>query len=1098
MAALRPGTQPFYSLAGALLPLLEPKLSETDRLTETRKLAEVLTNGEVHLAEVARRIMDKTPGTRQVLFIVDQFEELYTLCSDAQLQKSFIDELLATVEASRNSKSDLAVIVLTMRADFMGQALAHRPFADALQEASVLMGPMTRNELHMAIEKPAEMQGAALEPGLVERILDDVGEKPGNLPLLEFTLTQLWERQSDGWLTHADYEAMGCLEGALATYADQVYTDLDENEQELARHAFVQLVQPGEGTEDTRRIATHEELGDESWKLIQHLADKRLVVTGRDAQGREIAEVVHEALIQRWGKFHAWMNADRAFRAWQERLRGSLRQWQESGQDEGALLAGAPLAVAQDWLTERHGELSTTEINYIQASQALQIRQQKERQRRRQWTIIGLTAGLLVAIILTAFALVQRQAAVTQRQISLHQASIGLASQAQLELQGTYPERSVLLALEALTNYPYTWQAEQALGQIVREFRLRKILTGHTDMVLDVAWSPDGTKIATSGNDGTLRIWDAQTHIELRKISAHPATVAFDLGVQKLAWSSQGDRIATAGIDGTTKIWDTNSGKEIATFSGHTDEVWGVTWSPNGAWVASASKDGTAKVWNALTGDESLTLSGHTAGLKSVTWSPDGTRLATAGDDNTARIWDATTGEELLKLTGHTNWVWCVTWSPDGFQLATASEDGTVRLWNASTGSQLSDIRLASPVWQAAWSPDGQQLATTSADGQAQVWDVSTGAEAFSLQGRIPERFNIAWSPDGKSLATTMGAGFSVRLWDAMPAALTLSDTDGAIGWVKWSPDGSRIATTNYLSGTIVIWDPQTSEAILTIDSGASTGNLQDVFWSPDSSQIVTTDWVMLAKVWDANTGQLLLTFNGHVGEPKSKFQVGDSLFGGGWSPDGSRISTMGGWGRERVWDAHTGEEILSFQVTNDIGTPGRWSPDGKRLATCAIPQVLQIWNAETGDPILGGYVNNTEDSSFGDSMDWCFGPEWSPDGSHLLTTSFGGNGATIWNANTGESTLIFSEHSGGLVLPTWSPNGERVATGDTSGVIKIWDPDTGAVLLSYSVPIADFLYQLDWSPDGTLLVGTGLLSSLELHRVWQSTKEERTQFGLP
>ncbi len=113
------------------------------------------------------------------------------------------------MEAPRNSKTGLAVIVLTMRADFMGQALAHRPFADALQEASVLMGPMTRQELHIAIEKPAEMQGAAFEPGLVERILDDVGEKPGNLPLLEFTLTQLWERQSDGWLTHARLRGHG-------------------------------------------------------------------------------------------------------------------------------------------------------------------------------------------------------------------------------------------------------------------------------------------------------------------------------------------------------------------------------------------------------------------------------------------------------------------------------------------------------------------------------------------------------------------------------------------------------------------------------------------------------------------------------------------------------------------------------------------------------------------------------------------------------------------------------------------------------------------------------------------------------------------------
>jgi hypothetical protein len=131
---------------------------------------------------VIERILEKNKGTRQVLLVVDQFEELYTLCPDERLQAAFVDELLRTVEASRNSRDGSAVILLTLRADFMGQALAHRPFADALQEASLMLGPMTRQELRVAIEKPAEMQGAAFEAGLVERILDDVGEKPGNLP----------------------------------------------------------------------------------------------------------------------------------------------------------------------------------------------------------------------------------------------------------------------------------------------------------------------------------------------------------------------------------------------------------------------------------------------------------------------------------------------------------------------------------------------------------------------------------------------------------------------------------------------------------------------------------------------------------------------------------------------------------------------------------------------------------------------------------------------------------------------------------------------------------------------------------------------------
>jgi WD40 repeat protein len=252
----------------------------------------------------------------------------------------------------------------------------------------------------------------------------------------------------------------------------------------------------------------------------------------------------------------------------------------------------------------------------------------------------------------------------------------------------------------------------------------------------------------------------------------------------------------------------------------------------------------------------------------------------------------------------------------------------------------------------------------------------------------------------------------------------------------------------------------------------------------------------------------------GSLGEPQNRFQGRDTLFGGGWSTDGSRIATTGGYGLVRIWDSSTGDELLHFQPTTDYGPLAFWSPDGSKIATCSIPQVLQIWDAANGEPILGGYVNNTADLSFGDSMDMCIGSSWSPKGDRILTAIYGEGGATIWDAHSGEKILVYAEHTGGLLIPTWSPNGRRVATPDVSGVIKIWDTESGATLLSYTVPFADYLYQLAWSPDGTRLVGVGLLPSVEIHRVWQSTQElidyareccvfrdlteaERAQFGL-
>jgi WD40 repeat protein/class 3 adenylate cyclase len=719
LATLRPGAQPFYSLAEALVVLLEPGLSKTDLLAETRNLAERLAKREVGLAEVVRRIQKDLKDKLKVLLVVDQFEELYTMCTDADLQIAFIDELLATVEASKTQREGLAVVLLTMRADFMGQALTHRPFADALQEASLMLGPMTRHELHMAIEKPAEMQGAAFEPGLVERILDDVGEKPGNLPLLQFTLTQLWERQSDGWLNHADYESMGCVEGALASYADQVYAELDETEQELTRRALVQLVLPGEGTEDTRRIATRNELGAESWKLIQLLADKRLVVTGRDATGQETAEVIHEALIQKWGKFREWMDSDRAFRLWQERLRANLKQWQESSKDEGALLAGAPLAVAQGWLAERGGELNTAEIAYIQASQALQAKQLKERQRRRQRTVIGLSVGLVVALILGVFSFFQRQEHLHNARM---QAGILLASQAESEITSGNTDRAVLLALAALENYPYTPQAEHALGQAVTYNRSLAPYEGHSAAVTGAAWSSDGTRIATSSFDNSVHIWEADTGKLIRRIDLPKGITGniYDMGLT-VQWSPDdrylltlsGDRFSWAARI-MTFLWGVETGQQAAslevqnTTRPSTGELGtaaaihfttgaGAAFAKDGR-LATLGGDNTALIWEPLLAGQLLVLSGHTQGVNAVAWSPDFTRLATASEDGTTRVWDASNGQELLQLTGHSGAVNQVAWSPDGGLLATAGDDGILRLWDAFSGEEQTSIQPV-PIW---------------------------------------------------------------------------------------------------------------------------------------------------------------------------------------------------------------------------------------------------------------------------------------------------------------------------------------------------------------------------------------------------------------
>ncbi|MDQ2806670.1 MAG: SUMF1/EgtB/PvdO family nonheme iron enzyme, partial [Chloroflexota bacterium] len=377
----RPGDQPFHALASTLLPLLESHLSERQRLVEQAALAADLQQGRVALRDVVTRILHKHAPAQRLLLVADQFEELYTVCRDTSKREAFLGVLLAAVPLPAPGQMPPLTLVLTMRADFYGQALAYRPLADALQPAVRNLGPMTRAELQTTIEEPARRQQVSLEDGLTSRLLEAVAAVPGELPLLEFTLTQLWERQYQGRLTHAAYTALGGVAGSLAQYAEDVYAQHTPEEQEAIRRIFVQLVQPGQGTEDTRRVARRTELDPTAWELVTQLASERLVVTGyATASGEETLELVHEALIAHWARLREWIANEREFRAWQERLRQALHDWEVSGHDTGGLLRGAPLATALDWQQKHPAMLSTAEQGFIATSRHAQEADVRERE----------------------------------------------------------------------------------------------------------------------------------------------------------------------------------------------------------------------------------------------------------------------------------------------------------------------------------------------------------------------------------------------------------------------------------------------------------------------------------------------------------------------------------------------------------------------------------------------------------------------------------------------------------------------------------------------------------------------------------------------
>jgi TIR domain len=384
-----PGTNPWRGLADALVPLLEPELSNVEKLHKGGVLEDALQqkNG---IASAVARVLAESRGTDRLLVVVDQFEELFTL-TDADVARGF---LRALAEASRSTPM---TVLVTLRGDYYGKAIAFdRELSNGLPEAQVNLGPMRREELREVIVKPATMAGLRFEAGLADAILDDVGQEPGNLPLLEYALSELWEHRSDGELTFAAYREIGGVAGALAQRANALYDPLGAAEKSAVRRLMTRLVRVSAADEegaDTRRRARREEIDDDAWKLVDSFVKARLLVAGEN----DVVEVAHEALIRRWDRLRDWLNEDRRFLLWRQQLAVYRDAWPES------LPPGPILDEAQKWWRERRAELSAPERAHVERSATKMMR-------TRRLVRMAVALGVVAVLVLIGLQLRTRTA----------------------------------------------------------------------------------------------------------------------------------------------------------------------------------------------------------------------------------------------------------------------------------------------------------------------------------------------------------------------------------------------------------------------------------------------------------------------------------------------------------------------------------------------------------------------------------------------------------------------------------------------------------------------------------------------------------------
>jgi hypothetical protein len=396
ICTLVPGDRPLGRLASALLPLLQPDISMVDQLVETDKLTTYLEHGANEpMRTLIDKIIDQQQGTERLLIVVDQLEEVYTLATQPDCTR-FIDLLLGSATYDR------CRVVVTLRADFFGHVLKSRVLSDTLQNAILNLGPLTQSELREVIVNPVQAVDLKFEPGLVERILEDVGDEPGNLPLLEFVLKELWEQRQDRVFTHQSYDAIGRIQGAIATRANREYEKMDASSQDALRQLFINhLIHVDDEQQYTRRRGSRDSIPDNQWGLAQSWSEPklRLIVSAFDpSTGQQTAEVAHEAILVHWDRLRMWLRHDLEFILWRERTRVLSALWERTGEDAGSLLKGITLAESERWYQTRK-EDCTGLRRFIDASlKARNEEQQRENTRRKRFFRVITAALVLVSV----------------------------------------------------------------------------------------------------------------------------------------------------------------------------------------------------------------------------------------------------------------------------------------------------------------------------------------------------------------------------------------------------------------------------------------------------------------------------------------------------------------------------------------------------------------------------------------------------------------------------------------------------------------------------------------------------------------------------
>ena len=597
-------------------------------------LTEDLAAGLQRYVEVLRGHLGSEDLGSRVVVVVDQLEELFTLCTDDQHRRTFIESLALLARPPQ----PVGLVVVGVRADFYAACVNYPELRTALQDNPLVVGPMSDTELRAAIRYPARDVGLDVESGLVELLLQDLGDtaggmtgyESGRLPLLAHALRTTWQQRHGHTLTVDGYRTTGGIHRAVATTAEGVFTGLDPAGQHEARILFLRLIKIGDGTEDTRRRVARADLlrgRDPSGvsPVVDAFTQGRLLT-----QDRDTVEITHEALLRAWPRLRQWVDGDRAGNLIRQELEEATAVWDRDRRDTAGLYRGSRLEAARTWAdsTSHEGDLSAAATAFLAASTAAEDREHtaaRRRTRRLRRLVALLTVLFLLAAVTTVVAVQAQTTATQQRNIAVARQVVGDVG----TLRVTNPALAAQISLAAYRLAPTIESSGSVLSVFASPYATK--LTGHSNSVNAVALSPGGRTLATASDDHTVRLWDVTDPHHPKDLAVLPGHT---MAVESVAFSPDGRTLATVSDDRTARLWDVTASdhpRALATLTGFTDTALGVVFSRDGRVLATTGSDGT-RLWDIVDPrDPKQVAVMPDQGGAAVVFSPDGRTLAAAG-----------------------------------------------------------------------------------------------------------------------------------------------------------------------------------------------------------------------------------------------------------------------------------------------------------------------------------------------------------------------------------------------------------------------------------------------------------------------------------